>query len=272
MVKFKVDSKTEVIYKDNDWLVIENGTPQLAMPKYLYKYYSLNRYSLECIEKNYIHLSNPKDFNDPFDCNRNLIVENQRELSDWDYVEVLNDVSKVGIACFSDNGLEPLLWSHYTNSYSGFCIKFNLESLMKSFTESVKLKSVIYSDSPEFISKKHPFSSYYQYFLKISNWSYEREWRLLCQNPSDSDNKFYYDPSCIEEFSIGYKFRNDLKGDDQRLKDRFELIRKDKYNNVPLMSVSPHQTKLELKKIMIKEGSIEEALEMIKNKFPFLQG
>ena len=75
MKKFKIDSNTEVIYENNDWIVVENGVPQISTPKYLYKYFSLNVFSLDCLENDYIYLSNPKDFNDPFDCNRNLIAE-----------------------------------------------------------------------------------------------------------------------------------------------------------------------------------------------------
>src|SRR5690606_31446441 len=142
----------------------------------------------------------------------------QKELKDWDYVEVLNDISDVGIACFSETGMEPLLWSHYTNSYRGFCIKFNVNSLIKDQGDIVKLKRVIYSDAPEVISQNHPFSRYYQYLLKLSNWNYEREWRLLFQNPGNSENKFYFDKNCIEEISVGYKNMDGSTEKERKLK------------------------------------------------------
>lgn len=193
MEKFIIDSNTEVIFENNDWVIIENGTSNPSMPKSLYKYFSLNDFSLDSLQNDYFYLSNPKDFNDPFDCNRNLIEEKQKRLKDWQYVERLNNISDIGIACFSENGMEPLLWSHYANSYRGFCIKFNLESLIKVQNESVKLKKVIYSEAPEVISQEHPFSNYYQYLLKLNNWNYEHEWRLLFQNPSNAENRFYFD-------------------------------------------------------------------------------
>jgi hypothetical protein len=270
MEKFIIDSSTEVIFENNDWVVIENGAPQTTMPKYLYKYFSLNHFSIESLEKDYIYLSNPKDFNDPFDCNRNLIKERQKELSEWDYVEILNDISDMGIACFSENEMEPLLWSHYTNSYRGFCIKFNVASLIKDQGVTVKLKRVIYSDAPEVISQNHPFSSYYQYLLKLSNWNYEQEWRLLCQNPGNSVNRFYYDRNCIEEISVGYKNMDGFTENERELKTTFDRIKKEKFNDIPLMRVGPHQTKLELNKILLKKGTVEDGLEMIKHKFPFL--
>lgn len=270
MENFTIDSKTEVIFENNDWVVIQNGTPQIAIPKYLYKYFPLNNFSIKSLENNYFYLSNPKDFNDPFDCNRNLIKESQKELSDWDYFEVLNDIAEMGIACFSETGMEPLMWSHYTNSYRGFCIKFNVDSLINAQSDNVTLKRVIYSDAPELISQNHPFSSSYQYILKLDNWKYEREWRLLSQNPKKTENKFYYDRNCIEEISVGFKNMNVYKEDDRDFKTKFDFIIKEKFNDTPLKIVVPHQTKFELNKISLKEGKVEDCMEMIKCKFPFL--
>lgn len=270
MEKFKIDSSTEVIFENNDWVVIENGTPQISMPKYLYKYFSLNNFSIDSFENDYVFLSNPKDFNDPFDCNRNLIAQKQKELGDWEYVERLNDISDKGIACFSENGMEPLLWSHYANSYRGFCLKFKVESLINAQDDSVKLKRVIYSQAPEVISQEHPFSSYYQYLLKLNNWNYEQEWRLLFQNPSNTENRFYFDKNCIEEISVGYKNMDNFTDKERELKSAFDRIRKEKFNDVPLMTVGPHQTKLELSKVLLKEGTVEDGMEMLKYKFPFL--
>jgi hypothetical protein len=268
MKKFKVDSITEVIFENNDWVVIENGTPIISVPKYLYKYFAINEFSLDSLENGYIYLSNPKDFNDPFDCNRNLIAEKQKELKDWQYVERLNDISNIGISCFSENGTEPLLWSHYANSYHGFCLKFNVESLIDTQVDSVKLKRVIYSQAPEVISQEHPFSSYYQYLLKLNNWNYEQEWRLLFQNPNNSEHRFYYDKNCIEEISVGYK-NMDISDKDKVLKSSFDRIRKERFNDVPRMTVGPHQTKLELKKVLLKEGTVEDGMEFLQHNFPY---
>lgn len=270
MEKFRIDSNTEVIFENNDWVIAESGASNYSIPKSLYKYFSLNDFSLDSLQNDYIFLSNPKDFNDPFDCNRNLIAEKQKELKDWQYVERLNDISEMGIACFSENGMEPLLWSHYANSYRGFCIKFNLQSVLNAKNESVKLKRVIYSEAPEVISQEHPFSSYYQYLLKLNNWNYEREWRLLFQNPSNAESRFYFDKNCIEEISVGYKIMDASTDNERELKTKFDQIRKDRFKDVPLMTVGPHQTKLELNKMMRKEGTVVDAMEVFKNNFGFL--
>lgn len=54
---------------------------------------------------------------------------------------------------------------------------------------------------------------------------------------------------------------------ERELKTKFDQIRKDRFKDVPLMTVGPHQTKLELNKMMLKEGTVEDAMEMLKNNF-----
>jgi hypothetical protein len=270
MEKFKVDSKTEILFSNNDWNVMENGISLDYIPKSIYKYFSLNDFSLDGLINDYIYLSNPKDFNDPFDCNRNLIIENLKELGNWQNVETLNDISEMGIASFSENDIEPLLWSHYANSYRGFCIKFKSEFLVKQRSELVKLKRVIYSENPESISINSKFAEYYQYILKLDNWRYEKEWRLLFQKPESVENKYYFDKACIEEISIGYKFMEPRNSLERNLKDQFDQLRKGKFKDIPLFTVGPHQTKLKLQKLLLVEGTVEDGMEMLRHNFGFL--
>jgi hypothetical protein len=262
MEKFNIDSKTEILFDQKDWKVIENGVSQDSSTKSLYKYFSLTKNSLDSLKNNYVYLSNPKDFNDPFDCNRNLIIQKKKEIKEWEYVETLNDISEIGISSFSQNGMEPLLWSHYANSYRGFCLKFKSDFLNKKNKELVKLKKVIYSDSPNPISINLKFSNFYQFILKLNNWSYEKEWRLLFQNPSSVNNKCYFDESSIEEISIGYKFMEPRNNEEKNLKDQFDKLRKERFKNIPLFIVSPHNTKLELQKLPLIEGTLKDAQEM----------
>lgn len=263
MNNFKIDSVSEVVFKNDQWILIQNGEELNSKPKYLYKYYAMNENSIDSLEKDYFYLSNSKDFNDPFDCNRNLIFENQKELKNFDQVDSLNDNSEIGIVCFSEHELEPLLWSHYTNSYKGFCIKINVELFLKYQSQQLELKKVIYSENPEIISINHPFSDYYQFLLKLNNWRYESEWRLIFKNPGSISNKVNFNKNCIEEITIGYRFNENYQSKEKSLISKFDQIRKERYSNIPLMMVAPHRTKLELKKTRLMDGSVEEGLEVV---------
>lgn len=272
MENFKVDSKTEVLYKSEDWKVISNGVEQKSQLDSLYKYYSLNANNIDALENNYFYLSNPKTFNDPFDCNRNLVIEQQKELNDWDYVETLNDSSNIGITSFSENGMEPLLWSHYTDSYHGFCIKLKSDFIRQVKEGNALVKKVIYSEEPASISIDLDFSKYYQFILKLSDWKYEKEWRLLFTNPSMVSNKYSFDVDNIEEISVGYNFHNPRNEAERELKERFTKLRRGKFKNIPLYTVGPKQTELKLNKIRLVDGTVEDGLEMLKQRFGRLSG
>jgi len=66
MEYFKVDSKTEILFDNDDLEIKSNGVIQAINPISLYKYFALSEFSLDALENNYVYLSNPKDFNDPF--------------------------------------------------------------------------------------------------------------------------------------------------------------------------------------------------------------
>jgi hypothetical protein len=267
MEKFEIDSKTSILYDQEDWKIVENGIPKNNNKKSFFKYYSLTELSLDSLKNNYVYLSNPKDFNDPFDCNRNLIVEKQKTIENYEYVETLNNVPEIGICSFSENGMEPLLRSHYTNSYRGFCLKFKPDFLDQLHEDFIKFKKVIYSESPNPISTDFKFSEYYRYVLKLSNWSYEKEWRLLCKNPSVINNKYNFNENCIEEVSIGYKFLQPRNDQERKLKDEFEKLKNTKFKNIPLYTVGPHNTKIELQKLPLLQGTMEDAIEMMTRMF-----
>ena len=109
MEKFIIDDFQEILIEEGNWKIISNGNPLAIVPENLYKYYCLNENNIDAFQNGYFYLSNPKHFNDPFDCSKNLIFENQRELKDWEYVESLNSLSDKGITCFSENGIQPLM-------------------------------------------------------------------------------------------------------------------------------------------------------------------
>jgi hypothetical protein len=272
MNEFEIDSITKAKFIDNEWMVFKDDLSLPKIPMYLFKYFSFNEYSMDSIENDYFYLSNPRDFNDPFDCNRNLIQEYQRELDNYDYVDSLNDVRDIGITCFSENELEPLLWSHYTNSYKGFCLKINVESFLSSLNDKVELRKVIYSDNPNTISNSHPFSDYYQFILKLNNWSYENEWRMIFKHPKLISNKINFDKNCIEEITVGYRYMENNQNGEKLIFSRFNQIIKEHFSNIPFTMAAPHRTKLELKKTSLRNGSVEEGIEIVSHRIRKLFG
>lgn len=247
METFKIDNEQELILDNGQWVLHKNGVPLNGIPKSIYKYYSLHDYNIDALEKCYFYLTNPKDFNDPFDCSRNLIMEQQKEFIDGLPIPALNNKINKGICCFSTNGLNPLMWGHYTDSYNGFVVEYDIDLKIVSVPEmkSEKLMRVIYSDNPNPVSEKSPFANMYQLVVKLAPWEYENEWRLIVDKQDTSMMKVHFDPKAIKSFSFGYKAPMSGK--------LMNLIR-EKYPDVSKFIVGPDATKLKLKKIRLLEG------------------
>lgn len=219
----------------------------------LYKYYSCNENNFEALEQRYFYLNTPLDYNDPYDSKINIYFQ----VPDILNPEVTEDkVINMGydpnlfskkmpatkerldefyqnhrICCFSKLNNNLLMWSHYAESHTGFCLGFkpikiedqeeefigikikdNQLKLSTNMEHCMVLKKVKYSDSlPE------DFNGFSDNFLKIVNliahkhkgWSYEEEYRAIYMNNSFEDSnksyKIYYDISALNSIYIGAK-------------------------------------------------------------------
>ena len=89
--------------------------------------------------------------------------------------QVKDTFSQQGIACFSENVDNILMWSHYSDGHRGFCLEFDT-----SFYPFSKAIQVHYS---EFLPSLHPADD--EILLapllttKSIGWSYEKEWRVI---------------------------------------------------------------------------------------------
>lgn len=87
------------------------------------------------------------------------------------------------VACFSENNSSILMWSHYAQNHTGFCIEYNLNE----WDCKNHIKPVQYSNERHYISgnfaddlSPHAGRSIMDAALyKSSEWSYEKEWRLV---------------------------------------------------------------------------------------------
>lgn len=115
---------------------------------------------------------------------------------------------QMAIACFSERNDSKLMWAHYANSYSGFCIEYDFSKCLDvAFRKGIG--QVIYSD-------ERPVEKDYEYLedyakavcsTKALCWEYEKEWRAIQILPySAYSNKRYpaYDvKNCITSIYLG---------------------------------------------------------------------
>lgn len=194
------------------------------MPKKLYKFFPCKEKSLNNLFNSKIYLSSPEEFNDPYDSkplfcpddlwrfalkdemlmkvldsygiSKNILDNNIIEYSKFVYRlqrSMLDYMTNFRISCFTENDYTSMLmWSHYANAHSGFCLEFNTDSFTPE--QLYDIHPVIYSDKIYDLtfclckllkSKLKRYQESKRIYFEIStlhkdlSWSYEKEWRII---------------------------------------------------------------------------------------------
>ncbi len=119
----------------------------------LYKYRPIDEWTIKGLKEKTIHFKCPAEYNDPFDCRLNLIIDGTDE--QWEsyrqrmgisldelnsykanrkitsgnsgkyYKEIhRHSLLTIRISCFSEVSDNILMWSHYADSHKGICLMF----------------------------------------------------------------------------------------------------------------------------------------------------
>ncbi|MFW1646238.1 DUF2971 domain-containing protein [Acinetobacter guillouiae] len=194
----------------------------------------------------------PVYFNDPFDCLFDIRIDaddfTQEECervygmkvpdSIWDLhskniSERLNDQNlitehintfrkaELTITCFNSNPLSILMWSHYANNHQGMLLEFKIPKV-NSLLEPIP---VFYNDEYQTINipwqtfgnseNESEFMSLLTretVFRKSSEWSYEKEFRLIGDPSSNIESPLLqpYPPEYLSSVITGAKLQDDV--------------------------------------------------------------
>lgn len=251
-----------------------------GIPNRLFKYRSFREKThLRLLINRELFLPSPH-FNDPFDCNIPVNLDHLVESRDtfeeymnrfdlyrtqipeiksalfeqWQSPELRNKYMKerqaefkkeFGIYCLSAKPDNLLLWSHYGDSHSGFCVGFDTEKLMATTTFSTA-GAVDYTDDYPQVSildyDKDLFGIRTQLFTKSSIWSYENEYRIVLRGGANKCFQFNLD--AISEFYLGTNV-------DQADRQMFLTIQNSLYPSVPVFQLHLSKNKFRLDKQII---------------------
>lgn len=184
-------------------------------PQYLYQYRrgmydkTNNRnYDLENLRNSIMRLSSPVLFNDPYDCSfminpkilySDYIKETLRPISESEFLadlesceELLRDIDnfrhRFHIGCLSEKNNSLLMWSHYANNHSGFCIKYSYKSLLQLNLYPLPiLYTKQISDIATFVLNNNFEGTKKALFEKSIEWKYENEWRIVITSSEIKD-------------------------------------------------------------------------------------
>jgi hypothetical protein len=165
--------KTEEIIKNNITYkayidsskdeIIFSLEPSQPTPPFLYKYYGINKNSVEALLNGFLFAAHPFNFNDEYDCSPDLIdysdcdvnffIEVLHKQSDcldedtirkffysekdkWQIVRKAADVERdrlwrrFGVISLTEDPISIYMWAHYAQN-RGFVVKFNTAKLNK---------------------------------------------------------------------------------------------------------------------------------------------
>jgi hypothetical protein len=105
-----------------------------------------------------------------------------------------NTNKTVGILSLSAVNNNPLMWSHYSDSQSGFCVGFDTQKLLQ-FIDKVAWQEIFvlfdnvayYNELPQINPYKMNDEEVFRamVFSKSSHWAHEEEYRLMCADRPD---------------------------------------------------------------------------------------
>lgn len=166
-----------------------------------------------------------------------------KDLSEWHKEEVYQCF---GILSLTSNEKNFLMWSHYAESHTGYCIGFRTEDLVH--IEDGYLDKVLYqSEIPEIdiaIYKSKDINLFLEKILcvKSTSWSYEDEFRFIVNYCSNKTVK--YKAEIVDQVIFGCKMNFEMK------KNIIEFLSKE-FPKCKIYEMKLSKTQFKLEKIQI---------------------
>jgi hypothetical protein len=208
-------------------------------PNKLYKYVSLDTLKL-ILPGQTLKFSKPTDFNDPFDCDVDLLdfdfnsyinprvvqeieIIKEQFKNDRKFVSRTNDnlfwqevykggqVEKINscrVTCFSLRNDIVLMWSHYADKHNGVCLEFDNtfdKPFVKLSDEDISEGEVGYEAHQRinYVSEDRWYAIYKLFLNKSESWKHEIEYRMILINNKPELQEF--NPQFLSAIYFGVK-------------------------------------------------------------------
>lgn len=157
----------------------------------------------------------------------------------------------VRVVCLSEVYDSILMWSHYAQNHTGFCIEYDFaeNNMFYKRLYPVKYTTDRYAISKADMSHSNTRWIYKTICSKSDVWSYEKEWRIVTANfekmgLKNLEGKYVFDlKTNIKAFYLGAKIAENFKE---------EIIKFGKNNNIHVyqMILSPNSYELNAQRII----------------------
>lgn len=225
--------------------LLKIGVANGQYPNFIYRYRPINSFFDDIFIKNSLWFSNPQDFNDPFDCrvlidtkntfdeirsylegqgvsvclSKTLaqnVLKKPKEFNKTINESIEKNIYVSGICCFSKVCDNILMWSHYTNSHKGVCLKYDITKDPDFFMTPVYVNYQKEYEPLNYIrEQKEILNKLIR--VKSLDWEYEKEIRIL--KPQNS-GLISYKKEALVEVIFGCKTdKNEITRIKKLLKD-----------------------------------------------------
>ncbi len=202
---------------------LEKIAKKIKIPEKLYRYRPLNIYTIDELISKHVFLSSP-NIDDIFDTtivNNGEVAEgvlaavhvakrlsteyhemNENYKMYTEYFEYLNNRIRenIRITCFTESNTNVPMWQYYAEKNTGICIEYsiNLEKLLND-NKNIYFLPVIYTnDYNQYFpydllhnDKKNKLMSVMCSVLKMEDWRFEKEWRMIAFKDEKIENPPY---------------------------------------------------------------------------------
>lgn len=224
---------------------LEIDVPDLKLPEKLYKYCSFdkNKHNINNFKGEKIYFSHVDEFNDPFEFtfqnyknfdefienlpeteskqkyairlrnNRHRMSQEEKNILYSNFASDLKNLNMelIRVCCLSSLNDNILMWSHYAQDHTGFCLEFdfkfknnNLKEIIYPVAYFDEMPSILKNPSlcPNNCNQCEPVQYKKSWITKNSQWEYEKEWRILFTNEELSKT-----PTEKEDCFINFEYK-----------------------------------------------------------------
>lgn len=180
--KYLVKQAEKFDYSKSTEGVLLRLRKKYPQPKTIFKYYSDDEsgFNLDALKNKYLYHNSYNAFNDPFDCNINLVSFRRngklKKTHKKKKESFKNKLNNLGICCFTTKKDSILMWAHYSDSHKGYCLEFIKEenelypvNYIKNFSQTNYYENVKNSE-------------FHISYSKSIEWKYENEYRSIVTN------------------------------------------------------------------------------------------
>lgn len=196
-----------------------------AKPSNLYRYRALGENAareVRALQDGYIYCPTYSAMNDPMEGLHRLSSRFAENLgSSKSRANIQKALENMGIASMSEVYDHEPMWAHYADEFSGMCVQYSLNRLLKGLDSDIAITRMMYSEiEPVLLDDRSNAVDRARLCLssKTVRWASEREWRLFKVNQGEAR---YEDLKTVTKIFLGSRVS---KANEQLVRDAADTL------------------------------------------------